>query len=120
MRFFFLQAFYLSRLHLYLFHPFFAASPSFAASAPSADASPSAPSTVVSSAGFSGSLITVGAATVAITKSRSVIVGMTLSGSFTEEIFILVPISVPAQIYLNFIWYSFSWTFKFNLSSYNI
>ena len=40
----------------------------------------SAPSSVVST-GFSGSLTTVGAATVAMTKSLSVIVGATLSGS---------------------------------------
>ena len=68
-----------------------------AASAPSAGVSPSAPSAVVSSAGFSGSLITVGAATVATTKSRSVIVGITFSGSLTDEILILVPISVPVK-----------------------
>ena len=68
-----------------------------AASTPSAGASPSAPSAGVSSAGFSGSLITVGAATVATTKSRSVIVGKTFSSNFTDEIFILVPISVPAK-----------------------
>ena len=55
------------------------------------------PQQAVSSAGFSGSLITVGAATVATTKSRSVIVGITFSGSLTEEIFILVPISVPVR-----------------------
>ena len=79
------------------FSSFFVGSPSLAAtSAPSAGASPSAPSDV-SSAGFSGSLIIVGAATVAITKSLSVIVGTTLSGNFTEEIFKLVPISVPAK-----------------------
>ena len=60
---------------------FLAASPSLvAASAPSAGTSPSAPSAAASpSAGFSGSLITVGDATVAITKSRSVIVGTTFS-----------------------------------------
>ena len=61
---------------------FFAESPSFAGSAASPPspvagaASPSAPSAVVSSAGFSGSLTIVGAATVAITKSLSVIVGL--------------------------------------------
>ena len=58
---------------------------------------PSAPSVAASSAGFSGSLITVGEATVAITKSLSVIVGTTFDGSFTEEIFILVPMSVPIK-----------------------
>ena len=68
-----------------------------AASAPSAGASPSAPSAGTSSAGFSGSLITVGDATVAITKSRSVIVGTTLLSNFTDEILILVPISVPVR-----------------------
>ena len=78
---------------------FLAASPSLAAaSVPSAGTSPSAPSAVASpSAGFSGSLITVGEATVAITKSRSVIVGTTFSFNLTDEIFILVPISVPAR-----------------------
>ena len=77
---------------------FFAASPSLlAASAPSTGASPSAPSTGASSAGFSGSLITVGAATVATTKSLSVIVGRTFSGSFIDEILMLVPISVPVK-----------------------
>ena len=79
------------------FSSFFAGSPSLAtASAPSAGTSPSAPS-AVPSAGFSGSLIIVGAATVAITKSLSVIVGITFSGNFTEEIFKLVPISLPAK-----------------------
>ena len=78
---------------------FLAGSPSFAAaSAPSAGASPSAPSAGVSSAGFSGSLITVGAATVATTKSRSVIVGITFSGSLTDEILILVLINVLGYI----------------------
>ena len=78
---------------------FLAPSPSFAAaSAPSAGASPSTPSVAASpSAGFSGSLMTVGEATVAITKSLSVIVGKTFSGNFTEEILILVPISVPVR-----------------------
>ena len=77
------------------FSSFLTGSPSLAAaSAPSVGVSPSAPS-AVSSAGFSGSLIIVGAATVAITKSLSVIVGITFSGNFTDEIFILVPISVP-------------------------
>ena len=78
---------------------FLAASPSLAAaSAPSAGASPSAPSAAAaSSAGFSGSLITVGDATVAITKSLSVIVGTMSLPSLTAEIFILVPISVPAK-----------------------
>ena len=77
---------------------FFAASSSLlAASAPSTGASPSAPSTGASSAGFSGSLITVGAATVATTKSLSVIVGRTFSGSFIDEILMLVPISVPVK-----------------------
>ena len=52
----------------------------------------SAPSSVVST-GFSGSLTTVGAATVAMTKSLSVIVGATLSGSLIEDIFILAPMS---------------------------
>ena len=79
------------------FSSFLAVSPSLAtASAPSAGTSPSAPS-AVPSAGFSGSLIIVGAATVAITKSLSIIVGITLSGNFTEEIFKLVPISVPVK-----------------------
>ena len=74
-------------------------SPSFAAaaSAPSAGVSPSAPSAATSSSGFSGSLITVGEATVAITKSRSVIVGMTFSANLTDDILILVPISVPVK-----------------------
>ena len=76
---------------------FFWASPSLPAASASAGASPSAPSTGTSSAGFSGSLITVGAATVATTKSLSVIVGITLSGKFTDEIFMLVPISVPVK-----------------------
>ena len=65
--------------------------PSAAASAPSA-ASPSA-----ASAGFSGSLTTVGAATVAITKSLPWIVGVTFSGKLIEEIFILVPMSKPSK-----------------------
>ena len=60
---------------------------------PSADTSPSA---VVSSV-FSGSTKIVGAATVAITKSLSVIVGTTFSGSLTEDILILVPISVLSR-----------------------
>ena len=64
---------------------------------PSAATSPSPPSAASPSAGFSGSLIIVGAATVAITKSLSVITGITFSGNFTEDIFILVPISVPAK-----------------------
>ena len=78
---------------------FLAGSPSLAdASAPSAGASPSAPSAAASpSAGFSGSFITVGDATVAITKSRSVIVGTMLLSNLTDEIFILVPMSVPAK-----------------------
>ena len=84
------------------FSSFFAESPSLpgvsvAPSAPSAAASPSAPSAATPSAGFSGSFIIVGAATVAITKSLSVITGTTFSGNFTDEIFILVPISVPAR-----------------------
>ena len=41
-----------------------------------------------------GSLSTLGATTVAITKSLSVIVGKTFSGSFTEDILRLVFISV--------------------------
>ena len=60
------------------------------------DASPSAPSaaTSPSAAGFSGSLTIVGAATVAITKSLSEIVGFTFSGRLTDDIFTLVPIVV--------------------------
>ena len=54
---------------------------------------PSAPSTASPSAGFSGSFKTVGAATVAITKSLSVITGVTFSGSLMKDIFMLVPIS---------------------------
>ena len=75
-------------LHLFPLSSFLAASPSLVvASALSTGVSPSTPSVGVSSAGFSGSLITVGAATVAITKSLSVIVGITFSGNLTEEIF---------------------------------
>ena len=79
-----------------------AASPSFAGAAASPPstagaASPSTPSAGVSSAGFSGSLTIVGAAIVATTKSLSVIVGLAFSGSFTEEIFILAPISRLAK-----------------------
>ena len=61
-----------------------------AAASPSAGAaaSPSVPS-AVPSAGFSGSLTIVGGAIVATTKSLSVIVGLVLSGSFTDEIFTL-------------------------------
>ena len=80
----------------------FLTSPSLAAvavapSAPSVEASPSVPSVASASAGFSGSLIIVGAATVAITKSLSEIVGLAFSGSFTDEILILVPMSEPAK-----------------------
>ena len=60
---------------------------SAAGASPAGAASPSAPSAAVSSAGFSGSLITVGAATVATTKSLSVIVGVTPSGKFILLIF---------------------------------
>ena len=67
--------------------PSFGASPSEAASAPSA----------VSSAGFSGSLTTVGAATVAITKSLPVMVGATFSGRFIADILILAPMSKPSK-----------------------
>ena len=71
---------------------FLGASPSFpgagvlpsvvASSVPAA----SAPSATSPSAGFSGSLITVGAATVAITKSLPVIVEEAFSGSLTDEL----------------------------------
>ncbi len=89
---------FLSAVASFVLSSFFAASPSLGAdSAPSAGGSPSAPSAAASSAGFSGSLIIVGAATVATTKSLSVIVGTTFSGSLTEEIFILVPMSVPVK-----------------------
>ena len=69
----------------------FSADPSVTvASAPS---TPSAPSPATSSAGFSGSFMIVGAATVAITKSLPWIVGATFSGNFIEEILILAPMS---------------------------
>ena len=75
---------------------FLAASPSLAAaSVPSAGASPSAPSALLR--WFFRFLNTVGAATVAITKSLSVIVGETFSGNFTDEIFKLVPMSEPLR-----------------------
>jgi hypothetical protein len=80
---------------------FFATAPSFpsstgaAPSAPATAGAPSAPSTTSPSTGFSGSFSTVGAATVAITKSLPIIVGVTFSGSLTKDIFILVPISKP-------------------------
>ena len=77
----------------------FFASSAAAVCSPSFGVSPSAPSaaSVVSSAGFSGSLTIVGAATVAITKSLPVIVGMTFSGSLIAEILILAPISKPSR-----------------------
>ena len=70
-----------------------------AASAPSAPSSPSAAS---ASAGFSGSFITVGAASVAITKSLPWIVGVTSVSSFTEEILKLSPISTPSKSIVRF------------------
>jgi len=72
-------------------------------SSPSAGLSPSAAwpspaaSSSVASAGFSGSLTTVGAAIVAITKSLPWIVGVTFSGNLIKEIFILAPISKPSR-----------------------
>ena len=84
-----------------------AASPSLAgavASPPSAAvaASPSAPSAGTSSVGFSGSFTIVGAAIVATTKSLSVIVGFAFSGSLTDEILILAPISRLAKSTIRF------------------
>ena len=78
----------------------FFASSVLAGCSPSLGASPSVPASApsaVSSAGFSGSLTIVGAATVAITKSLPVIVGDTFSGSLIAEIFILEPISKPSR-----------------------
>ncbi len=59
--------------------------------------SPSAPSAGTSSAGFSGSFTIVGGATVATTKSLSVMVGLVSVGNLTDDIFILVPISSPVK-----------------------
>ena len=67
--------------------------------APSAPSTPSpgtSPSAVVSST-FSGSTKTVGATTVAITKSLPVIVGATFSGNLTEDILRLVLISILSR-----------------------
>ena len=75
--------------------PPFSSAPSLGAAASCESVEPSAPSSPsAASAGFSGSLITVGAATVAITKSLPVIVGRTFSGSFIDDILKLCPISV--------------------------
>ena len=90
--FFLLLVFYPHQV-LFLLSSFLGASPSLAGafSPPSAvavAASPSAPSAVSApSAGFSGSLITVGAATVAITKSLSVIVGVVPFLTISRKIF---------------------------------
>ena len=82
---------FIFRSFIFSFFSFF--SPSAPSAAPSAGASPSAAASSV----FSGSTKTVGATTVAITKSLSVIVGTTFSGSFTDDILRLVLISVLSK-----------------------
>ena len=59
------------------------------------------PAVVEASAGVSGSATIVGAATEAIVKSLSRIVGFTFSGSFIAEILILSPISFSKRSTLN-------------------
>ena len=71
-------------------------SPSAAGAAASLPSSAAA-SSVSASAGFSGSFTTVGAASVAITKSRPIIVGVTPSSNLTEDILKLSPMSTPLR-----------------------
>ena len=76
-------------------------SPSVAPSAGEASPSPAPSAPSVVSAGFSGSLIIVGAARVATTKSLPWIVGWTFSGSLIDEILKLSPISTPSKSTIN-------------------
>ena len=71
--------------------------PSWSLVSPSAVASTAASPSAATSSVFSGSTKTVGAATTAITKSLSVIVGTTFSGNFTDDILRLVFISVLSK-----------------------
>ena len=83
-------------LQEYLFSSASFLSPS-AAGAPASLPSAAAASSVSTSTGFSGSFTTVGAANVAITKSRPIIVGATPSSNLTEDILKLSPISTPSR-----------------------
>ena len=71
--------------------------PSTLASSVLASSPPSVVAAASASAAGSGSLTTVGAATVAIVKSLSLIVGITPSGSLIAEIRIVSPISFSAK-----------------------
>ena len=89
---FIISRFWLLFLYLHLFYLL-----SFCSTFYCCSFSRTSPSDAAASSVFSGSTKIVGDTTVAITKSLSVIVGVTFSGNLTEDIFKLLFISVLSK-----------------------